>query len=316
MGKKAIGVDRKQFDMFFDKMLDGFAYHKIVVDKSGKPVDYVFLEVNHAFEKMTGLKREQIIGKKATEALPGIEKDPAGWIDVYGKVALREEPIQFENYATPLNKWYKVIAYCPEKGYFVALFEDITKRKKAEDALKKLNNELEERVQQRTAQVSTERQRLYNVLETLPSYVILLDRDYHVAFANKVFLETFGEDHGRRCYEYLFNKDHECEGCETYKVYKENKPQHWYWTGPNGHDYDIYDFPFKEADGSTLILEMGIDITERKKAEATVQQERKRFFDVLETLPAMICLITPDYKIAFANRSFREKFGESHGRLC
>ena len=55
-----MGTDRKQFDMFFDRMLDGFAYHRIVVDKAGKPVDYVFLEVNHAFEKMTGL-RESVL---------------------------------------------------------------------------------------------------------------------------------------------------------------------------------------------------------------------------------------------------------------
>lgn len=144
---------------------------------------------------------------------------------------------------------------------------DITERKKTEEALKILNDELEERIQQRTAQVSAERQRLYNVLETLPSYVILLDRDYHVAFANRVFRESFGEDNGRRCYEYLFGKDRECQNCETYKVYRENKPQHWYWTGPNSHDYDIYDFPFKEADGSMLILEMGIDITEQRKVE-------------------------------------------------
>ena len=81
---KVLGGDRKQFDMFFDKMLDGFAYHKIVVDKAGKPVDYVFLEVNHAFERMTGLKRERIIGKRVTEVLSGIEKDPADWIGVYG----------------------------------------------------------------------------------------------------------------------------------------------------------------------------------------------------------------------------------------
>ena len=132
---KALGVDRKQFDMFFEKMMDGFAYHKIVVDKAGKPVDYIFLEVNHAFEEMTELNRERIIGKKVTQVLPGIEKDPADWIGVYGHVALTGEPVQFENHAEPLGKWYKVSAYCPAKGYFVALFEDITERKKAEDAL-------------------------------------------------------------------------------------------------------------------------------------------------------------------------------------
>ena len=142
---KAMGTDRKQFDMFFDRMLDGFSYHKIVVDKAGKPVDYVFLEVNSAFEKMTGLKREKIIGKKVTEVLPGIEKDPADWIGVYGRVALTGEPVQFENYAEPLGKWYKVVAYCPDKGHFVSLFEDITERKKAESALARKRNSNSER---------------------------------------------------------------------------------------------------------------------------------------------------------------------------
>ncbi len=89
---KALGGDRKQFDMFFDKMLDGFAYHKIVVDKAGKPIDYIFLEVNHAFEEMTGLKRERIIGKKVTEVLPGIKMDSADWVGVYGRVALTCSP--------------------------------------------------------------------------------------------------------------------------------------------------------------------------------------------------------------------------------
>ncbi len=63
-------------------------------------------------------------------------------------------------------------------------------------------------------------------------------------------------------------------------------------------------------------MEVGLDITERKQAEAAVQAERRRLFDVLETLPPMVCLLTLDYHVAFANRSFREKFGESHGRHC
>ena len=198
----------------------------------------------------------------------------------------------------------------------VLIFRDITDRKKAEEMLRKANEELETRVVERTREVLGERERLYSILETLPAYVVLLDKDYRMPFANKVFRETFGESHGRRCHDFLFGKDSECDNCETYKVLKTNKPQRWEWTGPNRRDYDIYDFPFAGADGSTLILEMGLDVTERKKAEASVHDERKRLLDVMETLPLMICLLTPDYHVAFANRSFREKFGESNGRRC
>ena len=312
---KTVGVDRKQFDMFFNKMLDGFAYHRIVVDGAGKPVDYIFLEVNHAFEKMTGLKREKIIGKKVTTVLPGIEKDPSDWIGVYGRVALTGEPVQFENRAESLGKWYKVVAYCPEKGHFVALFEDITERKKAEEVLSKLNKELEERVRKRTEEVSIERQRLYNVLETLPVYVILLDKDYCVPFANKIFRERFGESHGRRCYDFLFKRESPCENCETYKVLKINGPHRWEWTGPDGRDYDIYDFQFIEADGSNLILEMGIDITERKRAEKQIRDASMYSRSLLEASLDPLVTINSEGKITDVNQATELATGCSREEL-
>jgi PAS domain S-box-containing protein len=312
---KAVGVDQKQFDMFFNKMLDGFAYHRIVVDSAGKPVDYIFLEVNHAFEKMTGLKRKQIIGKKVTTVLPGIEKDSSDWIGVYGRVALTGEPVQFENCAESLGKWYKVVAYCPEKGHFVALFEDITECKKAEEVLSKLNKELEERVRKRTEEVSIERQRLYNVLETLPVYVILLDKDYCVPFANKIFRERFGESHGRRCYDFLFKRESPCENCETYKVMKINGPHRWEWAGPDGRDYDIYDFPFVEADGSNLILEMGIDITERKRAEKQIRDASMYSRSLLEASLDPLVTINSEGKITDVNQATELATGCSREEL-
>jgi PAS domain S-box-containing protein len=53
----------------------------------------------------------------------------------------------------------------------------------------------------------------------------------------------------------------------------------------------------------------------RKVAEA-IETERKKLFSILETLPVMVCLLTPDYHVVFANFAFREKFGESEGRHC
>jgi signal transduction histidine kinase len=137
---------------------------------------------------------------------------------------------------------------------------EIAERRRAEEAVKQ------------------ERQRFNDVLEMLPVYVALLTPDYHVPFANRDFRQRFGESHGRRCFEYLFGRQEPCEICETYKVLETKAPHRWEWTGPDSHNYDIFDFPFTDTNGSPLILEMGIDITERKRLEV----ELRRANDELE----------------------------------
>ena len=63
----ALKLSEHKYSALFENMQDAFAYHKVLFDETGKPVDYVFLEVNEAFEKFTGLKKEKIIGKKVTD---------------------------------------------------------------------------------------------------------------------------------------------------------------------------------------------------------------------------------------------------------
>lgn len=144
--------DRKQIVTFFSKMLDAFVYCRIITDDVGKPIDYVYLGLNDAYERLVSIKRENILGKKASEVFPGLKRDPSDWIGVLGKVALTGEATTIENFAPTANIWVHASIYSPQKGYFVEIFEDVTKRKnleaKIEDYTKNLENIVEERTRQ------------------------------------------------------------------------------------------------------------------------------------------------------------------------
>ncbi len=135
--EEALQESELKYRTLFETMVEGFAHHQIVLDDQGKPIDYIFLNVNRSFRKLTGLQSADILDKRVTEALPGIENDPADWIGTYSKVALGGEPITFEQYSETLNRWYSVFAYSPVRLQFVTLFHDITERKWAEKDLKR-----------------------------------------------------------------------------------------------------------------------------------------------------------------------------------
>ncbi|MHA2297211.1 MAG: response regulator [Candidatus Hodarchaeales archaeon] len=126
----------KRFRNFVADMPFGFAYHEIIMDEKGKPIDFAFLDVNKSFELLTSLKKEDIIGKKVTEVLPGIESGSVDWINTYGRVALSGKKMTFEQYSETLGKWYLVHAQSPKKGYFTATFFDITEYKQMKNSLK------------------------------------------------------------------------------------------------------------------------------------------------------------------------------------
>jgi PAS domain S-box-containing protein len=160
---------------------------------------------------------------------------------------------------------------------------DVTERQQIEAALR----QSEARAKVAEA-VRVERQRLVEVLDKLPAYVILLTPDYRVPLANRFFEQRFGKSEGRRCYDYLFHRTEPCENCQTYNVLKTNSPQRWEWTGPDSRNYDIYDFPFTDVDGSPLIMEVGLDITERKQAEVELKKHREHLQDIVHERTAAL----------------------------
>ena len=133
----------KKYRSLFENMMNGFALHEIVCDQDGRPIDYIFLEVNNAFERLTGLKKQAIIGKPVSEVLPGIKEDAFDWIDCYGKVALTGQEMNLEEHSRLLDKCFSVLAFSPQQGQFATIIEDITDRKKAERERKNFTRLLE-----------------------------------------------------------------------------------------------------------------------------------------------------------------------------
>lgn len=136
--EEAYKRSERRYKNLFNNMVDAFAYHRMIFNKKGKAVDYVFLEFNQAFEKITGLKRKTAIGKRVSEVLPGIKKSKFNWIEKYGEVSKTCKKMRFEQYFEPLGKWFSVSAYCPRKGYFAVTFKDITKWEIAEKKMEHL----------------------------------------------------------------------------------------------------------------------------------------------------------------------------------
>ena len=117
-----------QENNIFNNAPFGYALHKIVLDGNGKPIDYEFIEVNEVFERLTGLKKENVIGKTVKEITPRIESGKFDWISFYGRVALENTREVFDQYSEPLCQFFNVHAYSPEKEYFITIFTDITKK--------------------------------------------------------------------------------------------------------------------------------------------------------------------------------------------
>ncbi len=117
----------------FEEMMEGFALHEVILDENGNPVDYRFLEMNPAFERLTGINRNTAIGKTVLELMPDTEKE---WIQKYGEVALTGKPLSFESYSGALNRHYQVVAYSTRHGMFAVLFNDITERVQSERLLR------------------------------------------------------------------------------------------------------------------------------------------------------------------------------------
>ncbi len=133
---EALKLSEERYHSLFENMIDGYAYCEMVYTEQNQPVDFIYLEVNKSFERLTGL--ENVVGKPVSEVIPGAREMNPELIEAYNRVALSGKSESFEIFFKPLNIWFDISVFSPSIGFFVAVFENITDRKKVEEELQHL----------------------------------------------------------------------------------------------------------------------------------------------------------------------------------
>ncbi len=285
-------MDNELFSCFM-KYMPGIAFIK---DSGGR-----YLFINEKAADVLGGSADSWVGRTDDEIWP---ERVAERLKNNDRIVLKEgRPLQFvemfncgdEPRFWLVNKFPLTLAETGEQGVGgVAI--DVTRRIRLEQALlgvrselasqvdqcsenlreanSRLSRELEERIRAQAA-VDEERNRLLSILEHLPVLVLLKGADYRIRFANKVVRREFELENHPRCFEVLRGSDHPCEDCPQDYMTRMKHPSKHECRLRNGRVYEIYDYPFQDIDGTDLILELGIDVTERHSAEEALRESEQ-----------------------------------------
>ena len=255
--EEALRASEERYRQLFHEMLSGVALHEIICDDSGLPCDYRFLSVNPAFEELTGLHAQDVVGKTIREVMPQIE---SSWIERYGHVALTGEPAHFEDYSQALGKCFEVRAHCPRKGQFAVTFHDITARRRAEIAL---------RESEQTARA---------LLNTPGMLALLTDHNGVVVGMNQILAESLGKSEGailgRSIEDCFLPASAETRRAGLQRVLCSAEMLH-YEEECDGNWSDTVIYPIHDVEGGIRrVAFLTTDITERKRLEQQAKDQQ------------------------------------------
>ncbi len=254
----------------------------VTISAEGKITD-----VNAASEAATGVPRAELIGSDFSDYFTEPERARAGYQAVFAQGQVRDYPLTIRHRSgATTDVLYNATVYRDPHGEVAGVFaaaRDVSERQRLEQAL------------------HAERQRFEHVLEGLPVFTLLMTPDFHVRYTNRRFREIFGEPAGRRCYEFIFGLAKPCAHCESFVCLQTHAPHQWEWTSAAGRSYHIYDQPFTDVDGTELVLEMGIDVTDRKRAEEQLRATSEYARGLIEASLDPLVTISTDGKITDVN---------------
>ncbi len=306
IASEAIERSEQKYRLLFTKMLNGFSFHEMIYDKDGTACDYRFLEVNPAFEKLTGLSAQGCIGKTLREVFPETDVD---WAAIYEPVARQGRSLRFERFSPELGKHFEILAFSPERNKFATIFSDITDRKVAKEKLK------------------DQLHLLQTIIDAIPNPVFYKDFSGRYLGCNLAFARHLGRDKteiiGKTAYDIhpqeLASIYHRMDaalvmspGQQTYESVIQYPDQ-----GPR--DVIFYKATFRNySDKLQGIVGVIVDITERNRAEENLRANEVKyrklsmeFRALLEAIPDAVILYSPDLQVRWANRNASRALGKN-----
>ena len=294
-------------------------------------VDFNFIKVNSAYKKDSGLSAKQLIGKNHFDLFPSEENQKN-----FEKVRDSGQPLEFRARRMEFNdqsecgntEWDWILKPVKNsKGETLGLvvsLNKVTDCQKIEKELIRIKDELENRIVERTneslkeenierhkieSDLEKERRRLFSVLEELPASVHLLRPDHSIFYANRYFREQFGEVKHKPCFKLLHGQEIPCDNCRAFDVFKSQDPCIVEEKHADGKIYNIYNYPFIDSDGSKYVLQLGIDISERKKAEEALQKSEQRFRSLVNSMEDTVFTLDLKKRIHDIYGNLFEKLG-------
>jgi PAS domain S-box-containing protein len=289
-------LDQRQYQLLFDTVPQGVIFH----DADGRVI-----AMNPAAERILGRTPEDLSDGPSSSGHGTIREDgsPFPGAEHPSMVSMRagrevsDVVMGVYNPREGEYRWISITAvplFRPgeDRPYQVyTFFQDITWERRAEQALREL-----ELSGQALEAVKAERKRLFDVLDTLPVMICLITPGYGITFANRAFRERFGETRGRRCYRHCFDQPGPCGICQTFKALETGRPHRWEVRQPDGSVIDVHDFPFRDADGSLMVLEMNVDVTEQRRAEEALKRSEAKYRGLFDSMAEAFELVELVYE--------------------
>jgi PAS domain S-box-containing protein len=288
-------ISEKHYRQLFENMTQGFALYDIIRRDDNYPVDYRYIAINPAFENLTGMKREEILGKTMNEFFPQAE---GYWYDTFARVTITGKPLQYQNFFEGMDKYFDLWIFKPSENQVAVIFTDITGQKRSEDKILKLTKGIEQS----------------------PAVVMITDIQGRIEYVNPKFTEVTGytpeEAWGK-------NPSIQKSGIHSKEFYR-----HMWKTILAGDDWrgiianrrkngEIYwesaiITPIKDDEGVIKnFIAIKENITHRVEAEKTLRNSEKKYRLIFENVPVGIFYINRKGIITDCNQNFVDISGSS-----